>query len=113
MAMMNGGIQGTKELAKWLLTAWQWTFTASTTDFCPPSPSMLNIRQILDEAVDVKDHAAWLLAYAQALQHVGEAVEGRRWCPNRMHFFVQVLLLVDAFIIEMGAELTKMEIVLC
>ena len=25
-AMMNGRAQGTKELAKWLLAAWQWTF---------------------------------------------------------------------------------------
>ena len=113
MPMTNGGAQGTQELAKWLLTIWQWTFALGVTDFCLPSLSMLNIGQFLDEAVDVKDCAAWLLAYTRALQCVGEAVEGKRWCPNGMHFSMQVLLLVDAFIIEMGAELTEMEITSC
>ena len=108
--MMNGGTRGTKELAKQLLATWQWTFAVSAADFCLPSLSMLNIGQFLD---DVKDHTAWLLAYAQALQSVGEAAEGRRWCPNGMHFSVQVSLLVDTFIIETGAELTEMGIVSC
>ena len=55
--MTNEGTRGTKELAKQLLATWQWTFMAGTTDFCLPSPSMLNIDQFLDEAADVKD--AW------------------------------------------------------
>ena len=63
MPMMNGGTWGTKELAERLFATWQWTFAAGATDFCLPSPSMLNIGQFLDEAMDVKDHAAWLLAY--------------------------------------------------
>ena len=110
---MNGGTQGTKELAKWLLAAWQWTFATGAADFCLLSLSMLNIGQFLDDATDVQDCVAWLLAYTQALQHVGEAAEGRRWCPSGMHFSVQVSLLMDAFIIEMGVELTKMEITSC
>ena len=42
-----------------------------------------------------------------------EAVEGRRWHPNGMCFSLQVLLLVDAFIVETGVELTEMEIMSC
>ena len=63
MHMMNGGAQGTKELAKRLLATWQWTFAVGAADFCPSFPSMLNIAQFLDKATDVKDCAAWLLAY--------------------------------------------------
>ena len=62
--MMNGAAEWTKELAKHLLITWQWTFTVGIVDFCPPFPSMLNIGQFLDEAVDVKDHVAWMLTYA-------------------------------------------------
>ena len=101
MPIMNGTIQETKELAKWLLAAWQWTFVVGAADFCLPSPSMLNIAQFSDEAADVKDCVAWLLAYVQALQCMGEAAEGRRWCPkNGLHFFIQMSPLVDAFIID-------------
>ena len=49
------GAKWTKELAKQLLAAWQWTFVVGTADFCPPSPSMLKIGQFLDEAADVGD----------------------------------------------------------
>ena len=68
--MTNGGTKWTKELAKCLLAMWQWTFAVGMANFCPPSPSMLNIGQFLDKATGVKDHAAWMLAYAQALQHI-------------------------------------------
>ena len=79
--MMNGGVEWTKELAKCLLAAWQWTFMVGMANFCPASLMMLNIGQFLDEATDVKDHTAWMLAYVRALQCVGEATGGRRWCP--------------------------------
>ena len=55
----------------------------------------------------------WLLAYAHALQCMGEATEGRMWCPSGMHFTPEVSLLVDAFIEEMGAELTELDITSC
>ena len=56
--------------------------------------------------------ASWLLSYAQALQCVGEATEGS-WHPMGMHFCPQVSPLVDAFIMEMEAELTELEITIC
>ena len=62
--MMNGGTKWTKELAKCLLATWQWTFMVGAADFCLPSPFVLNIGQFLDEAADVKDCVAWMLAYA-------------------------------------------------
>ena len=62
--MMNGGAEWTKELAKHLLMVWQWTFAVGLANYCPPSPMMLNIGQFLDEAADLKDHEAWMLAYA-------------------------------------------------
>ena len=61
----------------------------------------------------MKDCTAWMLAYAQALQHVVDAVEGRRWHPSGMHFSVQVSPLVDTFIIETSMELMEIEIASC
>ena len=58
----------TKELAKHLMAAWRWTFKVSTTSLCPPAPTMLNIRQFLDNYPREDDHTPLLLAYAHALQ---------------------------------------------
>ena len=71
---------------------------------------MLNIGQFLDEEPEEGDHMPWLLAYVHALQHVGEAAEGRTWHPMGMCFTPQVSLLVDAFIEETGVELTELGI---
>ena len=111
--LMDAGTPGTKELAKCFLATWQWKVEVSTTNFCPPAPTMLNIGQFLDEEPEEGDCTPWLLAYAHALQHVGEATEGRTWCPMGMHFTPQVSPLVDAFIEEMGAELTELRIASC
>ena len=82
-------------------------------DFCPPIPSVLNIGQFLDKGVDVKNCVSWMLAYAPAIQCMGEAAEGRMWHANGMHFSSQVSLLVDAFIVETDAGLTELEIASC
>ena len=74
---------------------------------------MLNIDQFLNEAADLEDHVAWMLAYACALQHIGEATAGWRWHPCGMHFSMQVSTLVDMFIIETGVELAEVDITLC
>ena len=83
-----------KGLAKCLLVAWQWRFMVNAVDFCLPTPSMLDISQLLDEGAYLNNSVAWMLAYVHALQHVGEATQGQRWWPCRMHFSIQVLLLV-------------------
>ena len=67
----------------------------------------------LDKEPKEGDHMPWLLAYTHALQHMGEAMEGRTWHPIGMHFTLQVSPLVDAFIKEMGAELTELRIASC
>ena len=74
---------------------------------------MLNIGQFLDEELEEGDHMPWLLACARTLQHMGEATEGRTWCPMGMHFTPQVSPLVDAFTEEMQAELTELGIASC
>ena len=55
---------------------------------CPPSPTVLNIGQFLDEDAEEQgwDQSHWLLVYALAFQHVGEAADGRTWRPNGKHF---------------------------
>ena len=99
---MNGGAEQTKGLAKYLLVVWQWRFMVNVVDFCPPTPSMLDISQLLDGGADLKDNAAWILAYMCTLQCMGEATQGQRWPP-----------LVDTFILETGAELTEGDITVC
>ena len=85
----------------------------AATNFCPPAPTMLNIGQFLDEELEEGDCMPWLLDYKHALQHVGEAAEGRMWHPMGMCFTPQVSSLVDAFIEETGAELTELSIASC
>ena len=85
----------------------------ATTNFCLPTPTMLNIGQFLDEELKEGDHTAWLLAYTCALQCMGEALEGRTLHPIEMHFNPQVSPFVDAFTEEMGAELTELRIASC
>ena len=108
--LMDVGTLGARELTKHFLATWQWTVEVATTNFCLPAPTMLNIGQFQDEELKEGDRMPWLLAYAHALQHVGEAAEGRMWCPIGMHFTPEVSPLVDAFIEEMGTELTELGI---
>ena len=56
-------VSGTRELAKHFLAAWQWTVEVAATNFCLPTPTMLNISQFLDEELEEGDHMPWLLAY--------------------------------------------------
>ena len=57
--------------------------------------------------------AAVAAAYACALQHVGEAADGRTWRPDGVRFTPQISQLVDAFIDKTGAELVEAKVVLC
>ena len=84
----------------------------STMPICPPAPTMLNIGQFLEGRPKEGDRTPWLLAYDCALQHVGEATEGRMWCPSGMCFSLQISPLVNTFI-EMGAELIELNIASC
>ena len=85
----------------------------STTLLCQPAPTVLNIRQFLDECPKEGDNTPWLLAYACALQHMDEAANGRMWHPSGVHFTPQISPLVDAFIEETGAELMEADIDSC
>ena len=55
----------------------------------------------------------WLLAYARALQHVGEAAYARSWCSNGDNYTPQVSLLVDAFLEVTDARLIEADIIDC
>ena len=59
------------------------------------------------------DQMQWLLAYAHALQCVGEAVDGRTWRPNRKWFTPQISQLVGTFIDETQAGLVQAKVALC
>ena len=82
--LTNGSNATTKDLVKRLMAAWKWVGVVSESPICPPTPTVLNIRQFLDE--DLTGHGwsqqEWLLAYANVLQHVGQATDGRTWRPN-------------------------------
>ena len=111
--LTDEGVPGTRELTKCFLAAWQWVTEVATTKFCLPATAVLNIGQFLDEELMGGDPMPWLLAYAHALQHMGEATGGRMWHPMGMCFTLQVCPLVDAFIEETGVELTELRITSC
>ena len=87
----------------------------SESSICPPVPTVLNIRQFLNE--DSTGHGwsqqEWLLAYAHTLQHVGEAADRRTLRPNRKHFTPQICMLVDAFLEVTSAEVVKEDVAPC
>ena len=113
LPLTDGSDVATRELPKQFLTAWRWVKKVSNTPICPPAPTVLNIGQFLNECPKEGDHMPWLLVYAHALQHVGEATDGRMWWPIRVHFTPQISLLVDVFIQETGAELVEADIASC
>ena len=111
--LTDGGTAAAKGLAKHLISVWRWTAKVSTTPLCPPAPTMLNIGQFLEGHPREGDRTPWLLAYSCALQHVGEAMEGRTWCPCGVCFTPQISPLVNAFIDKIGAELIELHIASC
>ena len=113
LPLTDGSNTATKELAKHLMAAWRWMVQVSTRPLCPPTPTVLNIRQFLDECPKEGDHTPWLLAYDCALQHMGEATDGRMWCSSGVCFTPHISLLVDAFIEETGVELIAADIASC
>ena len=97
--LMDGSDAGMLALSQQLMAAWRWAVTVSTPPICPPAPMVMNIGQFLDEDITgYRWSVQWLEAYTHALQHVGEAVEGRRWRPKGEGFTPKVLPLVKAFI---------------
>ena len=98
--LTNGSDTAAKDLARWLMATWRWVGKMSKTPICPPSLTVLNIGQFLDEDVEEKrwDPLQWLLAYACALQCIGKAAKWRTWRPNGVWFPPQVSQLVDTFI---------------
>ena len=87
----------------------------SKTPICLPSLTVLNTGQFLNEDVEEQgwDQPQWLLAYAHALQHIGEVADGRTWRPNGKQFIPQISQLLDAFVDETWAKLVEAEVVLC
>ena len=96
-------------LAQQLMATWRWATTISTSPICPPAPMVINIGQFLEEDTTGCRWSMWqwLEAYTRGLQHVREAVEGRRWRPEGEGFAPKVLPLVEAFIGETGTRDVK------
>ena len=111
--LTDGVTVAAKELAKCLISAWRWMAKVSTTPLCPPAPTMLNIGQFFEGCPREGDHTPWFLAYVHALQHEGEATEGRTWHPSGVGFTLQIYPLVDAFVEETGVELIELDIASC
>ena len=113
--LTNGSDMAAKDLTRQLVATWRWVGKVSKTPVCLPFLSVLNIGQFLDEDVEEQgwDQPQWLLAYAHALQCIGEVADGRTWRPNGKQFTPQIFQLVDTLIDETQAELVEAEVALC
>ena len=62
----DGSDAATRGLAQWLMAAWKWAGAVSESLVCPPTSTILNIEQFLDE--NLTGHSwseqQWLLVYA-------------------------------------------------
>ena len=106
----------TLSLAKCLLVARRWSMKVHGKDTCPPTPTILNIRQFMteEEMAWGMGEPHWFMAYSHALQWVGKAAHGQKWeWPMRETLQVKVSLLVHAFWQETGVDLTTACIKLC
>ena len=114
-SLTDGSDVATKGLMKRLMAAWKWVGLVLESPVCPPAPTVLNIGQFLNE--DSTGHGwiqqEWLLAYACALQQMGEATYGRMWRPNGKRFTPQISMLVDAFLEVDGAKVVKADVACC
>ena len=99
-SLMDGSDETMYGLVWRLLAAWRWAVETFNPHICPPTPTILNIRQFLDE--DDEGHGwdvqCWMEACACALQRVGEAAMGRGWTASGKAFLPKVSFLVKAFI---------------
>ena len=88
---------------------WKWVGAVSESSICPPRPTILNIRQLLNE--DLIGHGwsqqQWLLAYAHVLQCMGKAADGRTWRPNGKGFTPQISMLMETCKEELDDEETS------
>ena len=75
----NGSNAATKDLAKRLMAAWKWVGIVLKSLIYPPTPTVLNIGQFLNEDLTGHDWSQqeWLFTYACVLQCIGEAADGR------------------------------------
>ena len=114
---LTSGAEGVAlSLAKHLLTAWRWSIKVCGENACPPTPTILNIRQFMteEEVAEGVGEPHWFMAYSRALQWVGEAAHGQKWkWPMRETLEVKVSLLMHAFREETGVDLTVACIKLC
>ena len=102
--LTDGGDTALLALVWWLIAAWRWAATLSASLICPPTPTIMNIGQLLEG--DTTGHGwsmqQWLEAYAHGLQSIREAAEGRHWRPEGEGFTPKVSPLVEVFIGETG-----------
>ena len=116
LLLMSGAEGTTLSLAKHLLAAWRWSIKARGEDVCPPTPTVLNIRQFMieGEVAESVGEPHWFVAYSHALQRVGKAACGWKWVwPMREALEVKVSPLVHTFWEETGTDLTVASIKLC
>ena len=96
--------------------AWRWSIKVQGEDVCPPTPTVLNIRQFKteEEVAEGMGEPHWFVAYSRTLQWVGKAAHGQKWVwPMREALEVKFFPLVHAFWEETGVDLTMASIKLC
>ena len=114
---LTSGAEGAAlSLAKCLLAAWRWSMKVCGEDTCPPTPTVLDIRQFMteEETAGGMGEPHSFVAYSCALQLVGKAACRQKWkWPTRETLQVKVSPLVRAFWEETGTDLTMACIKLC
>ena len=102
--LMDGSDAAMLALAQYVMAAWRWAVTVFTPPIYLPAPVVMSIGQFLDGDITRHEWSVqqWLEAYTHALQHIGEASEGRCWRPEGEGFAPKVSLLVEAIISVTG-----------
>ena len=102
--LTDGSDATTKDLPRRLMAAWKWAGAASESPICLPVPTILNIRQFLDE--DLTGHGwsqqQWLLAWDELVCPPISAV------PCTLHWS-EHLGYIQGRVVELGPVLPSMQ----
>ena len=99
--LTDRGEESTRQLARRLLSVWNWSSAVDPPTY-PPMPTSMNIGYWLRESNEEDERQLWIEAYACALQRMVEALVGWRWISEGGIRVPKITRVVEIFLNTTG-----------